>query len=483
MRLAVSVELFKTPIIIMTPGESISLLFDLTLTLETLLRQPGIEPKNVVIFYNSTCCESVKHLVNLFGFISAEYPSDEFTLQESTYTESSETSSLNHRQQFNSTGKSDRVNTIYYRSKNRHRKVDKLSSPSHHTTYNTLYNKMIRLNNSSTFTDDSTSATFPVNLFKHCLQTVHLLFPEAQQFILIESHLILSPDFLSYFGQMLPLLTSHSMTGDSVETSGNKIVAISAWNENGFTSSSSDSSVAYIAKVDNYKPRLAMMIPRIKHFDSISFPESLTWSFDESIDIQKSLPRECSRTKFIYNHTVDCNAVNSGYIVFPDVSRVSLIAPTFARTIKQRHRNEISRSMRRIKSFTRHFMTSARKINLNEDIKISNMDIFHSIDTYELMVRTLIDQSSASFKNNIQSAIDWIENVEKNSNNKCKSGKNVCIVTVFESNTLSYQHFCKYFNLVNCKEQITLKSIGSVVRFTVPYNIHVILIDETTVQV
>lgn len=605
MRIPVSVDLFKTPIILMTPPDSLYSMSDLSLTLETLVRQPGIEPKNVIVFYNSSCCEAVRHLVNLFGFMSAEYtqdqwqdlPGDSDITSTSTSSSTSDTGSLGKEGKISSSSSqsssssssvvSEKATPLHstsradasklfllkrsWRNRHKQRQGRKREDES---DFESKYNSDERENVSSNFGKKDAGTRVKVNLFKDCIETTQLLFPEAEQLILIESHLILSPDFLSFFGQTMPLLVNSMKDASS---GSNKIVAISAWNENGFLTSSSDPSLVYLGQVSNYIPRLAMMIPRVKDFNVLDFPSSVSWSFDQysfhhesnfdpktttttanfywqvgdfnvyrsngsmgngeerkeqSQSIQPSVtlqndqngPSTTSasgrRQKYIFNHAIDLPSRQSGYIVFPDVSRVALIVP---RVQERREYNEHHHHPHRrphpphhlssssssspsiahgevdsfensllttttdqtkdhreqdeqVKSFVSQYMASPRNLNLDEEAKIPNVDTLTSLSSYELMIRTLIDQSSASFKNNIEAAVNWIENCKlASTRGKSKSS----IVTVIERNSVAHERFCKYFHLVNCKGHIWLKAIGSVIRFTVPYNIHVVLIDQS----
>lgn len=537
----------------MTPPDSLHSMGDLSLTLETLVRQPGIEPKNVIVFYNSTCCEPVRHLVNLFGFMSAEYTQDSWL---DSFNSDSDKGSGEERQNLSSPSTKSvfllRKRTLWrnrhkklllQQQKKQHRKNHSSSRVSDSHT-NPMEVGEEKKSDSSNWDErnEKRHVKSKVNLFKDSIETSQLLFPEAEELILLESHLILSPDFLSFFGQMMPLL-ANSMKDPTAESTGNKIVAISAWNENGFLTSSSDPSLAYLAKVSNYIPRLAMMIPRVKDFDALNFPPSVSWSFDpysfhhqsnfvqttaignssesesdhngstssssrssntrtrtsstsSSWTSSSSSPSSSAtgrREKYIFNHAIDLPSRQSGYIVFPDVSRVSLIVPrvrvqeynehpSMARGEVESFENSVSdqtkdhQEQEQVKSFVSHYMTSPRYLNQEEEAKIPNVDTLTSLSSYELMIRTFIDQSSASFKNDIVSAINLIEK-EKNSSTKGKTKKT--IVTVIERNSFNHKRFCKYFHLVNCKGHIWLKGIGSVIRFTVPYNIHVVLIDQS----
>ncbi|XP_069971110.1 protein O-linked-mannose beta-1,2-N-acetylglucosaminyltransferase 1 isoform X4 [Penaeus vannamei] len=145
-RQLVGSPMFSTPIMVIA-GESLS---SLTLTLETILSQPGIQPRYVVVIYNPELVKDVPELCKLFGF---------------SY---------------------------------------KAISEKH-------YFKILEL-------------TF---------ETAHALFPGSLYVTVLEEGLLLSPDFLAYSATVLPLL--HDPT----------ILAISAWNANGFLNVSTRPDLVY----------------------------------------------------------------------------------------------------------------------------------------------------------------------------------------------------------------------------------------------
>lgn len=63
-RQLVGSPMFSTPIMVIA-GESLS---SLTLTMETILSQPGIQPRYVVVIYNPELVKDVPELCKLFGF-------------------------------------------------------------------------------------------------------------------------------------------------------------------------------------------------------------------------------------------------------------------------------------------------------------------------------------------------------------------------------------------------------------------------------
>jgi hypothetical protein len=73
--LPISNEIVKTPIIVLT-GQSYSENIFLPLTLETIVRQPGIIPRNVVVFYDAIHCSSIASLADVFNFMATELDSD-----------------------------------------------------------------------------------------------------------------------------------------------------------------------------------------------------------------------------------------------------------------------------------------------------------------------------------------------------------------------------------------------------------------------
>ncbi len=69
--LPISNEIVKTPIIVLT-GQSYSENIFLPLTLETIVRQPGITPRNVIVFYDAIHCSSIASLADVFNFMATE---------------------------------------------------------------------------------------------------------------------------------------------------------------------------------------------------------------------------------------------------------------------------------------------------------------------------------------------------------------------------------------------------------------------------
>ncbi|XP_071523625.1 protein O-linked-mannose beta-1,2-N-acetylglucosaminyltransferase 1-like isoform X1 [Panulirus ornatus] len=145
-RQLVGSAMFMTPIMVVG-GESLS---SLTLTLETLLSQPGIQPRFVVVVYNPEIIKDVPQLCKLFGFNAK------------------------------ATGVKE-----YYK------------------------------------------------IMEVVFETAHALFPGSSYVTVLEEGLLLAPDFLAFSASVLPLL--HDPT----------IIAVSAWNANGFPNVSSRPDVVY----------------------------------------------------------------------------------------------------------------------------------------------------------------------------------------------------------------------------------------------
>ena len=59
----------RTPIIVLTAQSYADNIY-LPLTLETIVRQPGISPRNVVVFYNALECPTIAILAEIFDFMS-----------------------------------------------------------------------------------------------------------------------------------------------------------------------------------------------------------------------------------------------------------------------------------------------------------------------------------------------------------------------------------------------------------------------------
>ncbi|XP_054163875.1 protein O-linked-mannose beta-1,2-N-acetylglucosaminyltransferase 1-like, partial [Oppia nitens] len=67
--LPISNEIVRTPIIVIT-GPTYSQNIYLSLTLETLIRQPGITSRNVIVFYDNVNCPLIADLAEVFDFMS-----------------------------------------------------------------------------------------------------------------------------------------------------------------------------------------------------------------------------------------------------------------------------------------------------------------------------------------------------------------------------------------------------------------------------
>ena len=280
-RFPVSSELFRTPVVLLTQASVLDDLTDLSLTLETLLRQPGVEPKNVIVFYNHSCCSPTRHLVDLFGFMSIAY-------------------------------------------------------------------------------SDSQEGDGTFDQLKDSLMTAQLLFPEANQLILLESHLILAPDFLPFFGQMIPVLSDPA----------SGVQAVTAWNENGFEETAADAGLVWRAHSADYPPRFAVLIKRLQSFDGFTSHSSggVSWSFQR----RSSVP-------FIDERT------GAADVLFPDVSRVSLMVPSLEANVRERE----------VHAFVRRFLSRARSVNTDEDARITNINAVANRSSLEYDIRTAVSRSPA----------------------------------------------------------------------------------------
>lgn len=323
---SISSELFKTPIMILT-SRSLTGIRDLTLTLETLIRQTGIEPRNVVVFYDRDCCSVVKHLANLFGFMSSEY---------------------------------------------------RMASPELTLTPQTIPRQVV---------------------FLDALQTIQLLFPEGNQILIIESHVILSPDLLPFFGQMIPVLS-----GDD------ELVGVTAWNENGFLNTSSDSSLLYRANEWSYPLRFAFMIKRIPWLTNFVID-----NLEKFARKQEEVPREYSLSFDDHGYTDllrnpnEVDETDNKQILVPDVSRVSLLVspdePGHELRMQESSSIEDKKSL-----FLKHFMSHPRLINLKDDVSMSNVSPNVSSQvSYNNMIKWMTTISRAFV--NCNEAVDFIESM------------------------------------------------------------------------
>lgn len=202
-------QLINIPIIVLTglnPEENKYLPF----TLETIARQPGIIPRNVIVYYNSSFDSSISSLTNIFDFMS----------------------------------------------------VDEIKD---------------------------------LNDINEIVSTTELLFPNAEAMIFVYKNVILSPDFLPFMGQTVNYLMDPKLN----------ILAVSAWNDNGYENTSTIDNLIHKANISNYLPRFGVMIKKENVF------QDLMWPF--SIDSKKL----------------------HSYILFPDVSRVFYIVPENTETIEE----------------------------------------------------------------------------------------------------------------------------------------------------
>ncbi|KAG7161330.1 O-linked-mannose beta-1-2-N-acetylglucosaminyltransferase 1-like 22 [Homarus americanus] len=145
-RQLVGSAMFMTPIMVVA-GMSLS---SLTLSLETLLSQPGIQPRYVVVVYNPELIKDVAQLCQLFGFNAKATSVKEY----------------------------HRIMAVVF-------------------------------------------------------ETAHALFPGSSYVTVLEEGLLLAPDFMAYTASVLPLLYDPT------------ILAVSAWNPNGFPNVSSRPDIVY----------------------------------------------------------------------------------------------------------------------------------------------------------------------------------------------------------------------------------------------
>ncbi|KAI1303557.1 Protein FAM3A [Halotydeus destructor] len=190
-----SAAIEKTPLVVFTQGLSRIL----PLTLETIIRQPGINPKNVIVFYNETVSSLMTPLLDLFGFMAESYEDN------------------------------DKINSA--------------------------------------------------------IETVKLLFPDSEQFILIENDVILSPDFLSFMSQLTRAL----------QYPGSDLIGISAFNED--SRSDQAGNEATIMRTDSSKarPRMAAMF---KSNATVKF-SGAKWSFSDDAISGAILIPQVSRVLYL----------------------------------------------------------------------------------------------------------------------------------------------------------------------------------------
>ena len=292
----ISSDLFKTPIIVLS-SRTLTGIKDLTLTLETLIRQTGIEPKNVVIFYDPSCCSSIKHLAKLFAFMTSEYCKDCNTREE---------------------------------------------------------------------------------VILDALLTIQLLFPEGNQVIVIESHVILSPDFLPFFGQMIPVLTNDVT-----------LFAVNAWNENGFEATSSDANSVYRASSFLFPPRFAFMTKRLPWLTPTGRKRKQRKETVSNTDDSLSFEEQGYQYTLLSPEEVRLN--DSKEVLVPDVSRISLLVTPDASDTESEG-NDYDQNKR--KSFLRHFLSHPRAISLQEETGITTETVANlsSSSNYENMIRWMVRQ-------------------------------------------------------------------------------------------
>lgn len=324
----ISSDLFKTPIMLLTE-RNLKGIGDLTLTLETLIRQTGIEPKNVIVFYDRDCCSEVKHLANLFGFMSNEY-------------------------------------------------ILATQSP-----------------------------TSREQIFLDALQTTQLLFPEGNQIIIIESHCILSPDFLPFLGLLIPVLMADE-----------DLLAVNVWNDNGFVITASESSLIYRASVKEYPPRFAFMIKRQEWLETLlSVKDEVVQEDGNTKTNQGSLSfEEGGYFDVLFSRKSSNNTeVTMKQVIVPDVSRISLLVSPNEQFEQREGNNEDDGVHTKKAQFLKHYMSHQRLINMREDEESGiTKQILANISTstaYHAMVRLMIE-SSRHFVN-CNESIAFIESITR----------------------------------------------------------------------
>ncbi|XP_025016078.1 protein O-linked-mannose beta-1,2-N-acetylglucosaminyltransferase 1-like isoform X2 [Tetranychus urticae] len=244
------------------------------------------------------------------------------------------------------------------------------------------------------------------------LDHVERFYRYAHQLILVDDSVVLAPDFLPFMGQLLPLL----------HYSDAKVNFISAWNENGFTNTSTDPSLVY--RVDNahYPIRLAFMIKRGTRLSTNQLDGSL-WSL-ELFNIQGN------------------QIIGDGII--PDQSRV---LPTWKIGI-----NGPVYEANSIVDQT-YDGDQERSVCLEEEVLLADIYSLISQDNYILKTTSLINESD-KFK----SLEDW----KTSAKNQTKPKK----VTLICQNMESCQRYCFHFGIVHCSFQFNIPTLGRVLRFT-----------------
>jgi len=306
------------------------------------------------------------------------------------------------------------------------------------------------------------------------------MFPEANQLIVIESHVVLSPDFLPFMGQLISLL-SDSTTGVSV---------VSAWNENGFAGSSADARLVFRASTASYYPRFAFMTKRLQTTpSSFWFPRTTPPSLDnpnvvedtsgavKQLQPRVSLSFSCFDTKGEGGNgqredgwidVVDAR----GDIIFPDVSRLSVLMPSSE-----------DEEAKEVLSFLNHFMTRSRNINLEEDVTLVAGPNLSSPSRYEDMIRSMIDESKTEghLFGNVNQVTSFLQDMTKaDEKSPFRKKKEKKFVTLECQTSAEYLKACEWFALANCQSHLYVPGIGGVLRFSIPPDVHVFLVSAWT---
>lgn len=346
----VSNKIYSTPILVLS-GENIHFL---PLTLETIIRQAGINPSIVVVYYISQHQEVLK-LVDLFGFMSEEF------LQDTNYCDQ-----------------------IY-----------------------------------------------------EALETTELLFPDAKHFIILEEGVMLSPDFMSYLGQLLPLLDKDP-----------SIISISAWNDNGFQGVSGDPAITY--RVETF-PGVAFVIKRnFFHKD---------WCLNSSNDWSLS------------------NIEVFGETIIPDLSRVLLM--------------NINNTVRNQNNYQQSLISEKRITSMEDDSLLHKVENLQQKE-YEHQIRIFLNNATLlSFDmTTVMNCCDAREQDELLNDGianlfpflKLNSTGQTFVLYYQQSNRTDYENLkllCRCFGLSYNSHQLPRGLHNNMLRFTWK-NCHVFLIGSTS---
>lgn len=135
------------------------------------------------------------------------------------------------------------------------------------------------------------SSTAYEDIFRKALEAGWIHFSQSKHMIVIEEELILAPDFLYFMQQCLSILDKDP-----------SLLAVSAWNYNGYDVTSGDKNAVY----------------RVEEFPGLAF--LIQWSVYEKYIAQNFL--NCCH-KRVWDHWTLTDSTNiPGDIVIPDVSRV-----------------------------------------------------------------------------------------------------------------------------------------------------------------